>query len=250
MNYRLINLFFSFLFLLSCEQSFSSKDKKIDIGTKEKYTNSGFALVYEDSFSNIKKLEERSLKIYHKSLKKRSIIKITNPENGKYLIAEVKSNKENFSNFYNSILSLRIANELELDLSEPYIKIVLVAKNSTFVAKKAKMFEEERTVAEKAPVDGIQINDLNQKKINKKKIKSKEFSYSIKVADFYYQDTAKMMVDRIRNEASIKNIKIIQLSKTKNRVLIGPFNDIKSLKEVFEKMSSFNFENLEILKNV
>ena len=90
MNYRLINLFFSFLFLLSCEQSFSSKDKKIDIGTKEKYTNSGFALVYEDSFSNIKKLEERSLKIYHKSLKKRSIIKITNPENGKYLIAEVK----------------------------------------------------------------------------------------------------------------------------------------------------------------
>ena len=112
------------------------------------------------------------------------------------------------------------------------------------------MFEEERTVAEKAPVDGIQINDLNQKKINKKKIKSKEFSYSIKVADFYYQDTAKMMVDRIRNEASIKNIKIIQLSKTKNRVLIGPFNDIKSLKEVFEKMSSFNFENLEILKNV
>ena len=203
-----------------------------------------------NNFSTIKKLEERSLKIYHKSLKKRSIIKITNPENGKYLIAEVKSNKENFSNFYNSILSLRIANELELDLSEPYIKIVLVAKNSTFVAKKAKMFEEERTVAEKAPVDGIQINDLNQKKINKKKIKSKEFSYSIKVADFYYQDTAKMMVDRIRNEASIKNIKIIQLSKTKNRVLIGPFNDIKSLKEVFEKMSSFNFENLEILKNV
>jgi len=250
MNYRLINLFFSFLFLLSCEQSFSSKDKKIDIGTKEKYTNSGFALVYEDSFSNIKKLEERSLKIYHKSLIKKSIIKITNPENGKYLIAEVKSNKENFSNFYNSILSLRIANELELDLSEPYIKIVLVAKNSTFVAKKAKMFEEERTVAEKAPVDGIQINDLNQKKINKKKVKSKKFSYSIKVADFYYQDTAKMMVDRIRNEASIKNIKIIQLSKTKNRVLIGPFNDIKSLKEVFEKMSSFNFENLEILKNV
>ena len=250
MNYRLINLFFSFLFLLSCEQSFSSKDKKIDIGTKEKYTNSGFALVYEDSFSNIKKLEERSLKIYHKSLIKKSIIKITNPENGKYLIAEVKSNKENFSNFYNSILSLRIANELELDLSEPYIKIVLVAKNSTFVAKKAKMFEEERTVAEKAPVDGIQINDLNQKKINKKKVKSKKFSYSIKVADFYYQDTAKMMVDRIRNEASIKNIKIIQLSKTKYRVLIGPFNDIKSLKEVFEKMSSFNFENLEILKNV
>ena len=43
---------------------------------------------------------------------------------------------------------------------------------------------------------------------------------------------------------------IIKISKTKFRVLIGPFNDIKSIKESFEKMKSFNFENLEILKNV
>ena len=28
------------------------------------------------------------------------------------------------------------------------------------MAKKAKTFEEERNVAEKAPIDGIQINDL------------------------------------------------------------------------------------------
>ena len=48
----------------------------------------------------------------------------------------------------------------------------------------------------------------------------------------------------------IKNAKIIRLSETKYRVLIGPFNDINSLKESFEKMNSFNFENLEILRNV
>ena len=42
----------------------------------------------------------------------------------------------------------------------------------------------------------------------------------------------------------------IRLSKTKYRVLIGPFNDIKSLKNSFEKMNYFNFENLEILNNV
>ena len=40
------------------------------------------------------------------------------------------------------------------------------------------------------------------------------------------------------------------MSKTKYRLLIGPFNDIKSLKETFENMRLFNFENLEILKNV
>ncbi len=127
---------------------------------------------------------------------------------------------------------------------------MLVSKNSTFVAKKAKMFEEERSVAEKAPVDGIQINDLNLNEKNKKKQKNeKNFDYSIKVADFYYLDTAKIMVDRIKVEASIKNLTIKKLSNTKYRVLIGPFNDIKSLKNSFEKMSTLNFENLEILKN-
>ena len=138
---------------------------------------------------------------------------------------------------------------MELDANEPFIEISLVSKNSTFIAKKAKMFDEERSVAEKAPVDGIQIKDLNIKKIDKKNIKDESFSYSIKVADFYYKDTAKMMVDRIKSETSINNLKIIKLSKTKYRLLIGPFSDIKSLKSSFEKMNILNFENLEILNN-
>ena len=58
------------------------------------------------------------------------------------------------------------------------------------------------------------------------------------------------MLSRIQNETSIKNLQIIRLSKTKYRLLIGPFDDIKSLKESFEKMKPFNFENLEILRNV
>ena len=59
-----------------------------------------------------------------------------------------------------------------------------------------------------------------------------------------------MMISRITDETSIKNSKIKKLSQTKFRVLIGPFNDIKSLKESFEKLKSLNFENLEVLKNV
>ena len=59
-----------------------------------------------------------------------------------------------------------------------------------------------------------------------------------------------MMVNRIKNDSSVKNLNIVKLSETKYRVLIGPFNDIKLIKDSFEKMNSFNFENLEILKNV
>ncbi len=250
MNYKLTFIFIFSLLLFSCDQSITNNSKKIKTNLEEKYSNSGFALIYKNKLDNIKKLDTRSLNIYHKSLKKRSIVKIINPNNGKYLIAEVKSNKEKFSNFYNSVLSLRIAEELELNFSEPFVEIILVSKNSTFIAKKAKMFEEERTVAEKAPVDGIQINDLNIIETQGISKTNKKFSYSIKVADFYYKDTAELMIDRISNEASIKKVKMIKLSKTKYRVLIGPFNDIKSLKKSFEKMSTLEFENLEIINNV
>ena len=166
MNFKLKLIIIFLFFLNSCEQSISKKNRIINIDQTDRYKNSGFALIYNDNLENIKKIESRSLNIYHKSLKKKSMVKITNPVNGNSLIAQVKSNKVKFSNFYNSILSPRIAEILELDDKEPYIEINLISENSSFVAKKAKTFEEETKVAEKAPVDGIQINDLNKKKIH------------------------------------------------------------------------------------
>ena len=238
--------------MFNCNQATKYNSDKINTNIEKKYENHGFALIYDEEIPKIKKLDPRSLNIYHKFIKKRSIVKITNPVNGKYLLAEVKSNRIKFSNFYNSVLSLRVAEELGLDPDEPYVELTLMSKNSTFVAKKAKMFEEEKSVAEKAPVDGIQINDLNDnKKLSKlNKLKDKKFSYSIKIADFYFKDTAKLMISRIKKETLIPTLRIIRLSETKYRVLIGPFSDIKTLKNSFDKLSSFNFENLEILKNV
>ena len=237
-----------FIALTACEP-YALKNNKLNNQIEKKYNNSGFTLIYNESL-DLKKLDNRSLNIIHKSLKKNSSVKITNPLNNKSLIATVK-NKDNFSVFYNSVISNRIAETLEINLDEPYIEITLISKNSTFIAKKSKTFDEEKEVAEKAPVDGIKISDLNNneiKDINKSKIS--KFSYSIKVADFYYKKTADLMVKRIRNETSIRKIKIIKISETNYRVLIGPFNDINSLKESFEKMNSLYFENLEIIKNV
>ncbi len=249
MNYKFFFLLLFSFFLNNCDQSTSNKLNKINFDYENRYKNSGFALIYDEKLE-IKELDQRSLNIYHKSLKKRSRVKITNPVNGNYLIAEVVSNKIKFSNFYNSILSTRIVEDLQLDINEPYVEIILISKDTTFVAKKAKTFDEERNVAEKAPIDGIQINDLNTKKVKLKKFKKVAFSYSIKVADFYYHDSAKMMIDRIKKETFIKDLKIIKISSKKYRVLIGPFNDIKSLQESFDKMNLLNFENLEIIKNV
>tara|TARA_B100001741_G_scaffold313267_1_gene318796 strand:- start:3607 stop:4350 length:744 start_codon:yes stop_codon:yes gene_type:complete len=237
------------LFLLTSCGSYQSNLKKINNKIENKYHNSGFTLIYNENL-NLKKLDNRSLMIFHKNLKKNSSVKLTNPSNNKSLIATVKS-KDNFSNFYNSVISKRIAEALELNLNEPFIEITLISKDSTFIAKKTKTFEEEKKVAEKAPIDGIKISDLsNNSSITNKKNKKVKFSYFIKVADFYYQKTAKLMIDKIKNETKLNKLSIVKISKTNYRVLIGPFNDINSLKESFEKMNSLYFENLEIIKNV
>ena len=254
MNYRIF-LIISFVFLLTgCEQNNLNKNS-INQEKLSKYKNSGFALVYDNGLKKekkiTKKIDNRGLFIFHKNLKKNSFVKITNPSNQKTVIAEVISNKAKFSDFYNSVITLRIAEELSLDLNEPYVEIFLISENSTFIAKKAKTFKEEKNVAEKAPVDGIQIDNIGKIIEQKKEVsKNNIFKYSIKIADFYYEDSAKNMSDRIINETKIKNPIIKRISNTKYRVLLGPFNDIKKLEKSFNDIRSLNFENLEILKDV
>ena len=253
MNYKSILIVF-FIFLIGCEQNNLKKDV-VNREIMSKYKNSGFTLVYDQVLKKekkiSKKIDNKSLFIFHKNLKKNSFVKITNPINQKTVIAEVISNKVRFSDFYNSVITSRIADELSLNLNEPYIDLVLISQNSTFIAKKAKTYNEEKKVAEKAPVDGIQIDNLGD--VNQTKNEAKKdniFSYSIKIADFYYKDSAKNMSDRIIDETNIANPVIKTISNTKYRVLLGPFNDIKKLEDSFNEIKSLDFENIEILKDV
>ena len=253
MNFKFLLLIIAFFILSACNQEIH-KDKKINIISEQKYKNTGFALVYNNKLKKEKKIskniDDRSLVIFHKNLRKDSFVKITNPSNQKTIIAKVISNKVKFSEFYNSVITNRIAEELSLNLDEPYIDLVLISQNSTFIAKKVKTFEAERKVAEKVPVDGIKIDNLGTE--IKKKVQSNlvKFSYSIKIADFYYKDSAESMIKRIKDETNLRNPIIERLSNTKYRVLLGPFNDIKKIEESFNEMKSLDFENLEILKNV
>ena len=228
--------------------------KSNKIVSLQKYRNSGFGLIYNKELRSnnkiSKKINNKSLLIFHKSLKKDSFVKITNPINQKSLIARVAENNVAFPDVYNSVITVKIADQLSLNHNEPYINIVLISQNSTFVAKKAKTFNEEKKVANKAPVDGIIIDNLTIYKKKKNKINKSIFLYSIKIADFYYKDSAQNMINRIENETSLKNYLIKKISNTKYRVLLGPFNDIKKLEESFNEIKSLNFENLEILKNV
>ncbi len=279
MSFKIIFSLFLFVFFIGCKQLEEPQKKiikteseiikkKVTSKPSEKieedsskyiynreYTNQGFALIYDENLFNEKKiskeLDNRGLFIFHTKIRKNSFVKITNPENTKTLIAQVISNNAVFSNFYNSVITKRIVEELLLDENEPYVELSLVSSESTFVAKKAKTFDEEKKVAQKAPVDGITIDNLGTKEEKElPKTTRSNFLYSIKIADFYYKDSAENMIQRIKNETDIKNPVIKKLSQTKYRVLLGPYNDIKKIQETFDEIEKLNFENLKIIKDV
>ena len=147
------------------------------------------------------------------------------------------------------IISLRIAEELELDIKQPYVEILEILENSMFVAQKAKTYDEEKSVAIKAPVNSISISDLNVVKKDKEKNINQKFSYNIKIADFYFKDTALLMIERIDIKNLIKRPKIKKITNNKYRVFFGPFNNINSLQKSYNDISILEFENIEILKN-
>ncbi len=220
----------------------------------ERFSNKGFTLIYNnDLYKNKvinKKMQDRDLLIFQKNLKKGTSVKITNPFNDKTVLAKVGV-RAKYPNFNNSVVSIRIANELNLDFKEPYIFIDEVIDNNSFIAKKTKIYDEERKVADKAPVDTIKINDLNNnEEINEeRKKKNKIFNYKIKIADFYYLSTANIMVDRIKKELLLKNVSVQKLSQNKYRVLVGPFKNINSLQNTYNSVQKLEFENIEIIKN-
>tara|TARA_B100000780_G_scaffold254632_1_gene202871 strand:+ start:80 stop:838 length:759 start_codon:yes stop_codon:yes gene_type:complete len=216
------------------------------------FVNKGFGLIYNDDYYNnkiiSKKIDKLSLIIFQKNLKKNTIVKITNILNGKSIIGTVGSNAD-YPLFNNAVISARIADKIDLNENEPYVEILEVLQDSIYIAKKAKMFAEEKKVATNAPVNNISISDLNISDSNLNKEISKKFSYEIKIADFYFKKTAKLLVDRIVKETSIKDVKIKKIDEKKYRVYVGSFNNINSLQKSFNDISVLEFENIEILKN-
>ena len=250
MNYKNYIYILTIILLNSCTIDNLSTNKVI-YDFHNKFNNKGFALIYTEELYKekivSKKIDERSLLIFQRNLKKGTTVKIKNIINNKILIAKV-AGKSAYPKFNNSVITPRIADILELDYNEPYVEIISIPENSMFVAKTAKTFDEEKQIAAKAPVESISVNIINKKKNIEQKIERK-FSYTIKIADFYFKKTALSMSKRIKDETNIKNPKIVRISDNIYRVYLGPFLNINSLQNSFNDISIFEFENIEIIKN-
>ena len=155
---------------------------KDDIKKKERqyYSSSGFALIYEDSLYSQKilnkKINKEEIHTMHNLLKANTPIKIINPDNSKFIETKIYK-KANYPKIFTIVISEKIASILALDIDNPFVEVVEVKKNKTFIAKKTNTFDEEKNVAEIVPIDEVKMDDLTKVEVKPKKKMNKASNF-------------------------------------------------------------------------
>ena len=216
------------------------------------YSNKGFALIYNEDTVNFleHKLDNSSISILSPNLPTGTPVRITNIINGKSLITIVQ-NKTSLPVFYNSVITNRIVSDLSINPNEPYIFIETINSDNLYVADDVKTFDEEKKVANNAPVDEIMIKNISlESEIKESNTENfvTNFNYIIKFGDFYFEDSAIMLKNRLFEEFNIENILIKKLSQNSFRVYKGPYKDFDKLKKGFHNIENLDFDSIEIIK--
>ncbi len=239
------NLLIITFFLLSCTTN-STKIKNIT-----PFNAKGFAYIYnEQDFKNkvIKgKLDNTKLQISQSNLKTNALIKLINPKTKDSIVLR-NSKKSSYPDFYKILITSEVANKLNIEIELPFIEILEIKQNKSFVAKKAKIFNEEKKISSKAPVTSVEISNISINKNLKKNKKKEEFF--ILVGSFYSKDTAEFLKDRISKEIpnyDIKKLKIIKKSNKKSNLISGPYYAINFMKNDYILLKEFGFEELDII---
>ena len=236
-----------FFFLISCSSHYSKLD------SQKPYNSTGFAYIfnaqdYDDKIIK-KKLNNDLFQISHNDLKIGSLIKLINPQTKESLVLKnVKSVQ--YPEFYKILITKAVATKLNIDASLPLIEILEIKKNKSFIAKKAKIYHEEKTIPSKAPVTSVKIDNISKKTNNSKEVISKNIY--ILVASFYTNEAANILKQRIISELpnfDIKKLMIKNKTAKEFEVLSGPYKSVNLLKNDYIDLKIFGFEELDIFIN-
>ena len=226
-------------------------DKEIQYNEKRYYSSSGFALIYEDELYKQKvinkKFDNQNIKVMHNILKKNTPIKIINPDNLKVIETKVYK-KANYPKIFNIVISKKISYILELDVNNPYVEIFELKKNETFIAKEGNIFEDEKNVADKAPIDQIKMDDLSKDQTQIEKIITKKSNFILVISDFYYLSSANNLKNELVKKTNINNISVKKINNKKYRLLVGPFENFNALKTTYISLNNLGFEGLNIYR--
>lgn len=218
---------------------------------KPSYNSTGFAYIYnlqDYEKKIIKKKYDNTIPIAsHSQLRSGTLVKIVNPDNNKSISLKIK-NRLIYPNFYSVLITEAVAYKLDLDFDSPYIEIFQVKKNDSFIAKKAKTFNEEKKIHNKAPVAKVKIDNLVLNDNKKDKIK-KSRSFIIIIGDFYSLKSASSLRNNLLidlSDFSKKKLAIKTINNKSHILSSGPYSSINLLKNDYIKLSNFGFEDLDI----
>ena len=193
-------------------------------------------------------MNNNSLEIAHNALRTGTLIKLINPKTNDFII--LKNNKKiNYPDFYKILITEPVAEKLNLIKNLPLIEVIEIKKNKSFVAKKTKIYNEEKKIHSNAPVEIVKIDNISKNKKNNKVKKDKIY---IIIAEFYSNDSAiylrKRIIDELTNFDS-KKIGIKIKKSNKITLLSGPYNSINLMKNDYIKLKKFGIEELDISIN-
>ena len=241
------NFLILFIFLFSCTTNYTKSSNKIP------YNSKGFAYVYNQGDFEKKiiknKLNNNQFIVSHQNLKIGTLLQISNPKT-KDTIVLTNTKKIKYPDFYKILITEAVAEKLNIDYKLPLIEILEVKKNKKFIAKKAKIYKEEKKIPSNAPVTSVQISNISKKKKNFK-VNHDENIY-ILIASFYTKDTANFLKKRITQELQSYDNKKLSIKKKNSKkfdVLSGPYKSINLLKNDYINLKNFGFEELDIFIN-
>tara|TARA_B100000886_G_scaffold226979_1_gene158221 strand:- start:1505 stop:2257 length:753 start_codon:yes stop_codon:yes gene_type:complete len=245
MRFNLIILIYLFT---SCTTNYT----KID--NRKPYNAKGFAYIFnqEDRDKNIikGKMNNDLLEISHSQLKYGATIKLINPKTKDTIVLK-NTKKIKYPEFYKIVISDTVANKLNIDRRIPIIEVLEIRKNKSFVAKKAKIYQEEKKIPANAPVMSVKIDNISKKKSLKNKEELKTNIY-ILIGSFYSEDSAFFLKDRIIKEIidfDKKKIIIKRESSKEIEVISGPYKSVNLLKNDYIKLKNIGFEEMDIFIN-
>ena len=244
MKFKIFAIFF---ILFSCSSNYTKLENK------KPFNTTGFAYIYDENDYETKiiksKLNNELLLISHKDLRIGSLIKLINPKTKESIVLKNRK-KINYPDFYKILITKPVAEKLNISKKLPLIELLELKKNKSFIAEKAKIYQEEKKISANAPVTSVQIANISKKVNNKKKI-IRENIY-ILVASFYTKEAANLLRQRIIKEIPNYNYKVLRIKKKSNKefeVLSGPYKSINLLKNDYIDLKKFGFEELDITIN-
>lgn len=206
-------LFIFFFFIISCSNKY------------QVYEKTGFAGVSKNN------------KIIS-YLQKDSLIKITNKNNK---ISKVYKVDEQLKSTDSRIIYLPeiVYDEIRLNREFPLVLVQSMRENKSFIAKKAKTFDEEKKINKKVKIETIEVLKIDNQKVVTKKI-------FLDFGPFYYKTYSETLFRLL--SLNIKNKKLIYKDYApKNHIIsIGPLKNLTEYDNIYLKLGKIGLIGFNI----